>query len=90
MSDLTPRALRTVDASALIGLLAQLEGELMVSEQQSMPGWAKGLATRLSRDGLLATDTDPRQLRQCLNDLNHRVRYALGEYDDPPTPSAVP
>jgi hypothetical protein len=29
---------------------------------------------------------DRRGVRQVLNDLNQRVRYALGEYDEPPTP----
>ena len=31
-----------------------------------------------------------RDLRQSLNDLNHRLRYALGEYDEPPRTLAVP
>jgi hypothetical protein len=31
-----------------------------------------------------------RDLRQSINDLNHRLRYALGEYNEPPRPLAVP
>jgi hypothetical protein len=35
-------------------------------------------------------DGTERDLRQSINDLNHRLRYALGEYDEPPQPLAVP
>jgi len=76
---------------ALIGLVATLEGELMgPNDDGEVPEWAQGFATRLSRDGLLAPDGRNRELRQALNDLNHRLRYALGEYDEPPGPSPMP
>jgi len=29
-------------------------------------------------------------LRQVINDMNHRLRYAVGEYSDPPSPVWVP
>jgi len=29
-------------------------------------------------------------VRQSLNDLNQRLRYVLGEYDEPPEPMQVP
>jgi hypothetical protein len=55
-----------------------------------VPEWAQGFAARLSRDGLLAPDGRSRELRHALNDLNHRLRYALGEHNEPPGPSSVP
>ena len=78
--------------AALIGLLAKLEGELMLSDDQdeSVPDWAHVFASRLSRDELLSPEAGRRELRQSLNDLNHRLRYVLGEYTEPPTPTPVP
>jgi hypothetical protein len=38
----------------------------------------------------MADGATDRGFRQALNDLNHRLRYALGEYDDPPQPMPVP
>jgi hypothetical protein len=75
---------------ALIGLLASLEGELLADEGDDLPGWAKRFAGRLSRHGLLTADPDSRQVRQSLNDLNQRLRYVLGEYDEPPGSMPVP
>ena len=86
----TPRTLQTQDVKALIGLLACLEGELMAEEGDDVPDWAKRFTNRLSRDGLLTADADGRQVRQSLNDLNQRLRYVLGEYDEPPEPMQVP
>jgi hypothetical protein len=86
----TPRTPRTQDLVALIGLLASLEGELMTREGDDIPDWAKGFAGRLSRDRLLAADADGRQLRRSLNDLNQRLRYVLGEYDELPESTPVP
>jgi hypothetical protein len=39
---------------------------------------------------LLGAGGTERDLRQSISDLNHRLRYALGEYDEPPQPAAVP
>lgn len=77
------RPLQRTDAVALIGLLAILEGEI----------WGHGLdehlIDRLRRrffsDGLVADAAGGYELRQVINDLNHRIRYAIGEYEDPPT-----
>jgi hypothetical protein len=89
---LTPRRPRSADVAAIIGLLAKLEGELMLRNDRDydVPEWARRFATRLSRDGLLAPEAGNRDLRQTLNDLNHRLRYVLGEYDEPPKPMPVP
>jgi hypothetical protein len=40
--------------------------------------------------GLLEPDATERDLRQAVSDLNHRLRYALGEYDEPPSSLPVP
>lgn len=88
--DLTPRAPRHDDAAALIGLLAKIEGQLMVEGRDGVPSWAQPFAARLAQDGFLERPGDVRALRQCLNDLNHRLRYVLGEYDEPPVPVPVP
>jgi hypothetical protein len=68
--------------AAVIVLLALLEGELMTG----------GVSQRLSRRIRDRLDVDgiERDLRQSISDLNHRLRYALGEYDEPPQPMAVP
>lgn len=90
--ELTPRRPRIVDVAALIGLLAKLEGELMLpyGGDDLVPEWAQGFASRLSRDGLLTPEAGNRDLRQALDDLNHRLRYVLGEYDELPQPTPVP
>ena len=88
----TPRAPRRQDVAALIGLLATLEGELLAESAGNghVPPWAQRLVRRLGEDGLLEPEASERQLRQCLNDLNHRLRYTLGEYDELPSPYPVP
>jgi hypothetical protein len=85
---LAPRNCQPRDLSALIGLLGVLEGELMTGEvSRHLSG---RIRDRLERVGLLEAGGTERDLRQALNDLNHRLRYALGEYDEPPRPLAVP
>jgi hypothetical protein len=85
-----PRNPRSQDVVGLIGLLASLEGELMADRSDDVPGWARHLVDRMSRDGLVSADPHGREVRQSLNDLNHRLRYVLGEYDEPPTSMPVP
>ena len=77
------------DLSALIGILAICEGEMMLMEPAGRM-LANCLATRLSVEGLLEANATEREVRQAVNDLNHRLRYALGEYDRPPDPFPVP
>lgn len=86
-----PRSLSSRDVAALIGVMAVLEGEMLGADppDQLLP-WAAPIARRLSRHGLVPPDADGRQLRQGLNDLNHRLRFALGEYDVLPPSSPVP
>jgi hypothetical protein len=46
--------------------------------------------TGLSGWSFLSRAGTERDLRQSIDDLNHRLRYALGEYNEPPRPLAVP
>jgi hypothetical protein len=65
-----------------------IEGELMTGEiPRSL---ADHLRRRLESAALLDAGGTTRDLRQSINDLNHRLRYALGEYDRPPSPVPVP
>lgn len=83
----TPRRPRAQDVAALIGLLAVLERQVWASDSESddIPHWVDRLARRLARDGLLPVDSGTQELRQTLGNLNQRLRYVLGEYDDPQT-----
>jgi hypothetical protein len=85
---LAPRSCHARDLSALIGMLAVLEGHLMTGEVSER--LAGRLKDRLERVGLVEAGATERQLRQSISNLNHRLRYALGEYDDPPHPMPVP
>jgi hypothetical protein len=88
---LAPRPPQSRDVAALIGLLATLEGELRVGTHgDALPDWAAHLAHRLGRVGLVTQDAGQREVCQALNDLNHRLRYVLGEYDEPIAPTPVP
>jgi hypothetical protein len=85
---LAPRSCRARDLSALIGFLAVIEGELMAGEvSRHLSG---RIRDRLERVELVRPGGTERDLRQSINDLNHRLRYALGEYDEPQRPMAVP
>jgi hypothetical protein len=88
---LAPRLAQARDVAALVGLLATIESELMVApEGDVLPDWAAPLADRLGRDGLLREEAGRREVREALNDLNHRLRYVLGEYDEPIASLPVP
>ena len=87
-TDPVPNALSQQDAAALIGILAVLEGGHLAGDLDEHV--SRRLGERLHRVGMLGKHWHSRELRQALNDMNHRVRYALGEYDDPPGPHAVP
>jgi hypothetical protein len=70
------------DVSALIGLLAILEGAVLSGEASSH--LARRLITRLARYGLLPADADEQALLTALTDMNQRLRVARGEYDGVP------
>ena len=78
----SPSPVATQDLAALVGILATLRGELATPEIS--PYLAGRLARRLARAGLLEDESnDPERLGQALDNLNHRLRYALGEYPSP-------
>ncbi|WP_327002439.1 hypothetical protein OHA72_46155 [Dactylosporangium sp. NBC_01737] len=76
------------DLPALIGILAVIEGELMGGEVS--PRLSARIRDRLERAGVLESGATERDLRQSINDLNHRLRHALGEYEQQPAPLEVP
>jgi hypothetical protein len=87
-NDLAPNPVLSRDLAVLIGVLAVLEGELMVG---GVPDHlADRLGDRFARVDLLRDGGSSRALRQAINDLNHRLRYGLGEYVELPTPVPVP
>jgi hypothetical protein len=78
-----PRPLLQSDARALIALLAVVEaGVLNGSLDQHL---RHHVARRFANEGLLAGEEGD-GLHRALDDLNQRVRHALGEYDEPPRP----
>ena len=86
--ELAPRPCRAQDVAALIGLLAVIEGEIVVGEVP--PHLSNRIRRRLERETLLPPNGTERDLRQAIGDLNHRLRYALGEYGDQPPPLPLP
>ncbi len=83
-----PRPVLQRDAQAMIGLLAIVEGEAMAAQLD--PGLVDHLSRRFASVGLLAAGASDREFRQALDDMHHRLRYALGEYDEPQEPMPVP
>ena len=81
----TARQPQVRDVTALVGMLSVLEGEVWAggAGADNIPLWAEHLATRLRRDGLLADGAGNEALRQALGDLNQRLRFVLGEHDEP-------
>jgi hypothetical protein len=75
------------DAVAVIGVFAVLEGHLLGADLDAH--LTRHLQAWLARRGLLDPDAGTRGLRQLLSDVNQRMRYAIGEYDEPPTPVPV-
>ena len=76
-----PNPLSRQDAAVLVGVLAVLEGEFHDPANAQL---ASRIADRFHRAGLLDDSKATGPVRQALNDLNHRVRYAAGESDEPP------
>ena len=72
----------------MIGLLAVLEGEIWAGEVS--PHLRDRIGHRLTGEALVGPSPAERRLRQAISDLNHRLRYALGEYDELPPPLPVP
>ncbi|GAB3346157.1 hypothetical protein RMN56_09325 [Micromonospora halotolerans] len=83
-----PNPVLRSDAAVLVGLLAELEGcvwaDILPRE------FVDKVRARFVRAGHLTQGAGDYELRQALNDMNHRLRYALGEYDAPPQPIELP
>jgi len=79
-----PNPVQQGDARALIGVLAILEGAIWAGDLSEQT--TSKVAERFVQQGLLAADHDQRGLRQAINDMNQRLRHAVGEYDSPPPP----
>jgi hypothetical protein len=69
------------DVSALIGLLAILEGAVLSGEASNLN---HHLRRHLAKNGLLPADADEQALLTALTDMNQRLRVARGEYDGVP------
>ncbi len=83
-----PNPVQHRDANVLIGILAILEGVIRAGQLDE--GTTGKVAERFVREGLLGAGYDQRDLRQAINDMNQRIRYAAGEYDTPPSPVPLP
>jgi dsDNA-binding SOS-regulon protein len=82
--DATLNPLDRQDAAALIGVSAVLQGHLLTGELS--PHLAQALNRHLHQAGLVQSDAGRAELRLALANLTERLRYALGEYDEPPAP----
>jgi len=83
-----PNPVQHGDAEVLIGILAILEGAIWGG---SVDARTTGkVAQRFVQQGLLSADHDQRDLRQAIGDMNQRLRYAAGEYDNPPPSVPLP
>jgi hypothetical protein len=87
-AEVGPNPVLSRDLAALIGILVVLESQLWVGEVSD--DLADSLRDRLVRVGLLSEGATRYDLRQVINDLNHRLRYAAGEYPEPPVSWPVP
>ena len=76
-----PNALDRQDAEALIGVLAVVEGHLINGDLD--PHVVDRLGERVVGPGAGAVE-----LRVALGSLNQRLRYVLGEHDEPPIPDS--
>jgi hypothetical protein len=77
-----PVTLADQDVSALIGLLAVLEGEVLPGAAASHLN--RRLSRHLAKKGLLPANADEQRLARALGDMNQRLRVARGEYDGVP------
>lgn len=75
------------DLAALIGVLAVVQGRIYTGEVSADAVVALG--QRLIIDAGHQDEDIERQVRQALDDLGERLRYAAGEYDVPPESEPV-
>ncbi|MEV0891369.1 hypothetical protein [Promicromonospora sp. NPDC050262] len=80
-------AVDPADLAALIGVLAVLQGRIYTGEVSADAVVALG--QRLVIDAGRQDEDIERHVRQALDDLGQRLRYAAGEYDVPPESEPV-
>jgi hypothetical protein len=83
-----PNPVQQRDANVLIGILAILEGVIWAGQLDEQT--TSKVAERFAQQGLLDADYGQHDLRQAINDMNQRIRYAVGEYDAPPPSTPLP
>lgn len=86
--DPAPNPVGQHDVAVLIGWSAVLEGAMMTG--QLPPLLDRQIRRRLVDQRLLDKHATAREVRQAVNDLNHRLRYTLGEYAAPVQSTPVP
>jgi polyhydroxyalkanoate synthesis regulator phasin len=74
------------DLALLIGVLAICEGQISVGQADEV---AEEMLQRWRSQRVLGPDATVRDVRQILADLKQRVRYARGEYTEPPVSTTV-
>jgi hypothetical protein len=85
MTELTPRRPRESDVTALVGMLALVEGEMRLrspSAEDTFTDLMIRVGERFVREGLLGSEPSTKELATAIGNLNQRLRYVLGEYDD--------
>jgi hypothetical protein len=82
LANAVPNPLQRRDAEVLIGILVVLDGVIWGG---SLDEWTTSkIAERLVQKGLLTADHSRNDVHKALDDLNQRLRYAVGDYDSPP------
>jgi hypothetical protein len=81
-----PNPVQRRDAEVLIGILAVLDGVIWGGSLDDWP--TSKVAERLVQHDLLTADHNRHDVHEALNDLNERLRYAVGEYDRSPSSNA--
>jgi len=80
----TPRGLAEQDATALLGTAAVISALLLAGQLDART--TDQVRLRFVSVGLLPEQSGPEHLLVALNGMTDRLRYALGEYPDPPVP----
>ena len=86
--DPAPNPVGEQDVTVVIGWAAVLETAMMAGQ---LPDLLDDQSRhRLVDQGFLEEEATERRVRQAINDLNHRLRYTLGEYTDSVLSTPVP
>jgi hypothetical protein len=80
----TPHPMSKRDVQFLIGLLAIVENMILVDAVDDE--MKRAILVRLRKLDLIDEGADTREMHLVLDDMNQRLRLALGEYDVLPEP----